>query len=140
MQERPRHPATAPPQRPQTADARVSATFRQHERVTHGFEFRRARAEGRRLTGRLMLINVFRAESLAARRLGVVTSRDLGDAVTRNRARRVMREAWRLLKDRIAEPCDIVMVARRGIVGRSMQDVQQELVTLLRTAGVLRDL
>jgi ribonuclease P protein component len=91
------------------------------------------------VVGRIMLLNVLRAENLAIRRLGVVTSRQIGGAVARNRARRVMREAWRLLKDRIAQPCDVVIVARRGIVGKSMMQVQQELAGLLKNAGVMRD-
>jgi len=117
----------------------VTATLRKHERVRHGAEFRRARADGRRVAGRLMLLNVLRAENLTVRRLGVVTSRKIGGAVARNRARRVMREAWRLIKDRIAQPCDVVIVARRGIVGKSMMEVQQELIGLLKSVGVICD-
>lgn len=117
----------------------MTATLRQHERVRHGAEFRRARADGRRVTGRMMLLNVLRADNLTVRRLGVVTSRQIGGAVARNRARRVMREAWRLIKDRIAQPCDVVIVARRGIVGKKMMEVRQELAGLLKIAGVIRD-
>lgn len=87
----------------------------------------------------MMLLNVLRSENLTLRRLGVVTSRQIGGAVARNRARRVMREAWRLLKDRIGQPCDVVIVARRGIAGKSMREVQQELAGLLKIVGVLRD-
>ena len=135
--ERPRDAVPPPPQGPETARARVTATLRQHERVRHGAEFRRARADGRKVVGRMMLLNVLRADNLTVRRLGVVTSRKIGGAVARNRARRVMREAWRLIKDRIAPPCDIVIVARRGIVGKSMMEVQGELVGLLKNAGVM---
>ena len=92
----------------------MTATLRKHERVRHGAEFRRARADGRRVAGRMMLLNVLRAENLTVRRLGVVTSRKIGGAVARNRA-------------------------RRGIVGKSMMEVQQELIGLLKNAGVIRD-
>ena len=113
-------------------------TLRKRERLQHGVDFRRARAEGRRLTGRLMLLNVLRAEDLPGRRLGVVTSRQLGGAVVRNRARRIVREAWRLMKEQLVEPCDVVVVARRGMTGCSMQDVQEELLRLLNVADAVK--
>ena len=87
----------------------------------------------------MMLLNVLRSENLAGRRLGVITSRKLGNAVVRNRARRILREAWRLAKERIVDPCDVVIVARRGIVGSSMQEAQHELLDLLKTAGALKN-
>jgi ribonuclease P protein component len=116
----------------------VKLTLRKAQRMQHGVEFRRAREQGRKVTGPLMLLNVLRSDSLTGRRLGVVTSRQLGGAVVRNRARRILREAWRLIQDQVAEHCDIVIVARRGIVDRSMQEAQQELVRLLQAGGALK--
>lgn len=116
----------------------MKQTLRKRERLQHGLDFRRARAEGRRLVGRLMLLNVLQAEDLPGRRLGVVTSRQLGGAVVRNRARRIVREAWRLMKEKLVEHCDVVVVARRGMVGSAMQDVQEELWRLLNAADALK--
>ncbi|MFA5194084.1 MAG: ribonuclease P protein component [Verrucomicrobiia bacterium] len=118
----------------------MKRTLRKRERLQHGTDFRRARAEGRKLTGRLMLLNVLRAEDLLGRRLGVVTSRKLGCAVVRNRARRIVREAWRLIQEQLVDPCDVVVVVRRGMVGCVMQDVQDELLRLLKAAGALREI
>lgn len=117
----------------------MKRTLRKRERLQHGTDFRRARFEGRKLTGRLMLLNVLRAEDLPGRRLGVVTSRQLGNAVTRNRARRIVREAWRLIQEQVTTPCDVVVVVRRGLVGRSMQEAQEELLRLLKAAGALME-
>lgn len=117
----------------------MKRTLRKRERLQHGTDFRRAREEGRKLTGRLMLLNVLRAENLACRRLGVVTSRKFGGAVARNRARRIVREAWRLIQEQLVDPCDVVVVVRHGMSGRSMQDVQDELLRLLKAAGALKE-
>ena len=106
--------------------------------MQHGTDFRRARFEGRKLTGRLMLLNVLRAEDLSGRRLGVVTSRKFGGAVARNRARRIVREAWRLIQEQLVDPCDVVVVVRHGMAGCSMQRVQEELLRLLKAADVLK--
>lgn len=47
-------------------------------------------------------------------RLGVVTSRKVGCAVERNRARRVMREIFRKNAPNFAKACDIIIFMRRG--------------------------
>ena len=116
----------------------MKRTLRKQERLQHGTDFRRARAEGRKLTGRLMLLNVLRAQDLPGRRLGVVTSRKFGGAVARNRARRIVREAWRLLQEQLVESCDVVVVVRHGMAGCAMQDVQEELLRLLKVADAVK--
>lgn len=48
-------------------------------------------------------------------RLGVIASRRVGGAVTRNRARRIVREVFRLNKDRLAlrhGPSDVLIIVR----------------------------
>jgi ribonuclease P protein component len=43
----------------------------------------------------------------------VVVGRGCGGAVARNREKRLTREAWRSLKDRVAPGHDVVLVVRR---------------------------
>ena len=117
----------------------MKLTLRKPQRMQHGVEFRRAREQGRKVVGRLMLLNVLCSDSLPSRRLGLVTSRKLGGAVVRNRVRRILREAWRLIQDRVVARCNVVIVARHGIVDRSMPEAQQELVKLLQVAGALKE-
>lgn len=45
-------------------------------------------------------------------RVGITTSKKIGNAVVRNRARRVIREAYRLLLPQIRGNYDLVFVAR----------------------------
>jgi len=46
------------------------------------------------------------------RRIGIITSRRVGNAVKRNHARRVLREIFRENQDAHPENCDIVVVMR----------------------------
>ena len=47
------------------------------------------------------------------RRLGVVASKRLGNAVARNRAKRRLRALFRLHQEALPEACDLVLIARR---------------------------
>jgi ribonuclease P protein component len=69
--------------------------------------------------------------------IAFVTGRRVGGAVVRNRARRVLRAAWRELEARAEPDADIVLVARPAIRGAKTQDLVAELNDLLTRARVL---
>ncbi len=54
---------------------------------------------------------IYLSNTLAYSRVGVVASRKVGNAVTRNKAKRWMRELYRRNKDLFAYPIDLLMVA-----------------------------
>jgi ribonuclease P protein component len=64
--------------------------------------------------------------------LAVVAARRVGSAVDRNRARRVLRAAWREIALEAADGNDVVLVARVGIQGATTQDLVAEMTELLR--------
>lgn len=66
-----------------------------------------------------------------------VAGRKVGGAVARNRARRILRAAWRELAPRVREGYDIALVARATIRGAKTQDVVAEMTELL-PAQVMR--
>lgn len=64
---------------------------------------------------------VYRPNRLGYSRLGCVTSRKVGNAVTRNKIRRWMRDVFRRNKALFVEPWDIIVIARpetAGLTGR----------------------
>jgi ribonuclease P protein component len=101
-------------------------------------QFRHVYETGRRWTGKFAV--VFALETPAgARAVGFVTSRKIGNAVARNRARRLLREAYRLNQHNFKENVQIVMVARHTINGKGRREVEAALLDVFRTAGLLRE-
>lgn len=70
-------------------------------------------------------------------RYGVTASRRVGDSVRRNRARRLVREALRLSKERLRPGLDIVVVVRSSANGLKCQEVQRLLLQLLARCEAL---
>jgi ribonuclease P protein component len=106
------------------------------QRLTRAAHFEEAFAQQRSMVGRFMVLWVRQAPD-ACLRLGLVSSRKVGGAVERNRARRRLREAWRLNRHRLSGTVDIVLVARRRIGEASAAEVETELMDLCQRAGLI---
>jgi len=72
----------------------------------------------------------------AGRRLGVIASkRTLRRAVDRNRAKRLLREAYRRNRHRFRGDRDVVLIARKPMAHASLAVVEDELLRLARKGG-----
>jgi len=106
-------------------------------RIKQGRDFSRVRQEGQRLVHGCLIANWRPLPGDSNPRLGVVTSGKIGNAVIRNRARRLLREAFRRHQHDFTQPLDLVLVARASIVGKDFAAVEKDFLTALRKAGVL---
>lgn len=81
-----------------------------------------------------LLVLVARPNRLDFSRVGVTASRRVGNAVARNRAKRLMREAARRLYPRFEAGWDVMLVARARILEVKEPQVEEALASLLRRA------
>ncbi len=99
--------------------------------------FRRLYARGRSCACREIVVYC-RRNGLAVNRIGYTVSAKLGNAVTRNRVRRRLREAYRLNETRFLPGWDIVVVARSRAVGASFQALADALLSLADSLRLLQ--
>ena len=99
-------------------------------------DFRRVRSEGRSWAHPLFILSQLPNEGTHTR-VGLSASRRVGNAVARNRARRLLREAMRRWYHRVAGGWDIVLVARSTLLETQEPQVEAALGTMLERAGLL---
>ncbi len=107
-------------------------------RIKQNRDFARLRREGQRLANGCLVANWQRLPANADSRLGVITSGKIGNAVVRNRARRLLREVFRVHQHELAQPVDLVLVARQSLVAKGFGGVEKDFLTTLRKAGLLK--
>lgn len=69
--------------------------------------------------------------------LGLTCGKSIGKAVKRNRVKRLIKEAYRLLEDRLLGGYDIVLVARTKCLGSKQIYVLKDLESAFDTLGIL---
>lgn len=80
----------------------------------------------------------WRPNGLAKSRIGVVTAkRTLRLAVERSRARRLMREAFRLERPQLRPGVDVVLIARRKLLEGDCARTRRDLLWLWRKSALL---
>jgi ribonuclease P protein component len=114
-----------------------SKTLSKKQRLIQASLFGEAFAQKNNAVGRYMVLWL-RTGSDAALRLGVVTSKKVSNrSVDRNLARRRLREIFRLHRDELSGPFDIVISARRNVLFASYEEVEREFLRLAGKAGIL---
>jgi ribonuclease P protein component len=84
-----------------------------------------------------MVVSVLREVAPEGTRIGFITSRKVGGAVVRNRARRRLREVVRADRPQLQPGCWIVIIAKPPAATISFSEVQNEWRNLAKRAGVL---
>jgi ribonuclease P protein component len=106
--------------------------------IKTGRDFTRIRQEGGRLAMGCLVANWRKLSPGSRSRVGLVASKRIGGAVVRTRARRLLRESFRLHQHELAEPLELVLVARASIAGKAFVHVEKDFLTTLRKARLLK--
>jgi ribonuclease P protein component len=121
----------------------VPARFRfpRQRRLRKRRQFLLVQGRGRRVAGKQFQFFVlkrddFEGANLAAQaRFGITVTRKIGNAVIRNRIKRIVREGCRHLGDQFAPGTDVVVLARAGSERAPARAFRAELSELARRLG-----
>ena len=100
-------------------------------------DFRRLYGRGKSRAGNVLVTYALRTRR-GYNRIGITTSKKIGKAVQRNRARRVIKEAYRLLEQQVPPSWDICFVARSKTCRVPMGLVQKMMRQQLGAIGALQ--
>lgn len=100
-------------------------------------DFRRLYARGQSAVTPYLVVYC-RRNALGANRVGFTVSARLGNAVTRNRVRRQLREIYRLHRQELQPGRDVVLVARSRCVNGSYQKMDAAFLSACNTLSLLR--
>ena len=106
----------------------MSGRFRRNERIRRRVEFQKVYDHGVRIHSRYSTLFVLPNQQ-AIGRLGIAATRKLGDAVVRNRAKRLIREIFR--RNKVTGGLDVVVVPRPRLLEASFEAVEADYRTTL---------
>jgi ribonuclease P protein component len=107
-------------------------SFKAERRLRRRSEFQRVFETGYRGQGRFLTL-VIAPNNTNRTRLGIVASKKLGDAVRRNRAKRLIREIFRQTPPPLdGHGVDIVVIPRRELLDAPYASLENDFRTSLR--------
>ena len=112
--------------------------MRDHSELTlrNQSDFNRVYNKGKSVGSKFVVV-LFNKNNLDYSRAAFVASKKVGNSVCRNRARRLMRAAYRNIQAKFANGYDIVFVARAGITETNESEVEKSMFGAVRAAGLL---
>ena len=106
-------------------------------RLKQRSEFLRVAAKGRKAPTHGVVLQALPREDAEPVRLGFTVTKKVGNAVIRNRTRRRLKEAARLLlNERPVVGFDLVLIGRDHTRGRPFRELQDDIRRALKKAGV----
>jgi ribonuclease P protein component len=99
-------------------------------------DFAALQGQGSVRSSSLLVVRIRRTD-LEATRFGLSTGRKLGGAVVRNRVRRRIREALRVMAPSFQPGWDVLIIARPPLIAADREALVGALHNLLRRGGVL---
>ena len=102
-------------------------------------DFVRLYRRGQSAVSPLLVTYARRGGVKGRRRIGITATKKVGGAVQRNRAKRLIRAAWREVEREAPSGWDYIFVARGRTTGAKMQQVREVMSAQLRRATAPAD-
>jgi ribonuclease P protein component len=110
--------------------------LRQQHRLRHAADVALVRKQGQSWRHPFVILLIHK-NNLGVSRFGFTASRHVGNAVARNRAKRLLREAVRLHLNEIASGWDCLFIVRSNLPKASFVEVETAVLQVLSRAKVM---
>lgn len=106
-------------------------------RIKKNNDFQLVFKRGKSTANRQFVIYILKKPNQGNFRFGLSVSKKIGNAVTRNRIKRLIREAFTQLKADLPNEYDFVIIARKPAATMDFHDVKRSIVHILKLAKLL---
>jgi ribonuclease P protein component len=113
-------------------------TLHRSHRLKKNEQFQEVFQRGSSAANKQFVLYTAKQEGPAAFRAGISVSKKIGNAVIRNRVKRLIREAVARLENRIPQGLDLVIIARPGVEAMSLEAIEQSLLHVMKRAKVIK--
>ena len=105
--------------------------------IRNKFEFNRVYSKGRSYVNQMMIIHVINSDNVKGK-VGFAVGKKIGNAVIRNRIKRLMREAYRINQHCINQNVSMILIARKPLVDAKAHLVQKAFMNLCKKAKIVK--
>lgn len=108
------------------------------QRIKKDNEFQKVFKEGKSFANRQFIVYRYQKTEQEQFRIGLSVSKKVGNAVTRNRIKRYIRQAFHEMKDDLQQDMDYIIIARHQAAKIDFHESKKSLQHVLRIARVLK--
>lgn len=101
-------------------------------------DFQAVYSHGKSYANRFLVLYVFQSNEFQER-VGFAAGKKLGNAVRRNRVKRLLRESYRIHQGEVKEGVSLLLVGRKAAVDAGCSDLEKAFLALGRKAGIMAE-
>ncbi len=110
--------------------------MKQTESLRKSQDFQRVYRKGKSYANKYLVMYVL-SNQTAENRLGISVSRKVGNSVVRHRMKRLIKENYRRKEDQFRCGFDIVVIVRKGAVGKTYKEIGSAIMHLARLHNLI---
>lgn len=107
------------------------------QRLKSNREFRNVYDTGKSFANKYLVV-FFVKNNLDNNRVGVATTKKIGNSVVRNKIRRRIKESYRLNINKVKQGYDIVFLSRVNAKNANYKEIESALLHLVKISGLLK--
>lgn len=104
------------------------------------YEFKQVLTKGTYYSGNIIKAVILK-KNLQAKFLGIAVNKKYGKAVERNKVKRLLRENYKILEEKIKEGYAILFLIKNGIDSEkiSFWSINQDMINILKSAKIMKE-